>query len=586
MAYEQPKTGLGSVEETERLLRGAEKQTGIKAPTFTSDLPYDIDEYGHKWWKVDSFGNPKTGAITSDVLSGNETSLQLPPAPTPTYTPPVIVPPPSGTAIDSKTGVATYTPPPTTPTQPKEKSLYQSTLEKLGIAGEQLAEKPEFTARVQEEAQLAQKREKQAQSYNAYQQAQLDLTRQIEALQGQGLTDVQRNAQEREIRRKGNTNIANLAVVAQADQNLLAAAEQTIKDKVDAQFSPIQDQIDWLTKFASLAQNDLSESESTILNAQVNKQQKDYDNITSIAKDLQINMQANGAPMSLYSEIDKINEDFLAGRIDVSTAQSRMLQKSGSYGRTPLKPDNQVVTLKNGSTVVVDTNTGKVISTIGGGTTLTTTLAGLTPEQQKDPFIKLLLDSEGGKPITDTFAQSLNKGLNVLSQIGVLQENIKDTKTGPIAGAFRGANPWDTNAQTIKAQLNAIVPNLARGVYGEVGVLTDNDIANYSKTLPTLSSTEDIRNAVLGITVDLIGKSIKRTLEVNAANQKDVSGFVDIYTEMINTRDSIFSQIPGYKGTGAKESQIDDVAAETVFDSVVVPESSSWLMNAWNNLFQ
>lgn len=173
----------------------------------------------------------------------------------------------------------------------------------------------------------------------------------------------------------------------------------------------------------------------------------------------------------------------------------------------------------------------------------------LTPEQQNDPFIKLLASTAGGKPITDTFAQSLNKGLNVLGQIGVLQTNIKDTKTGPIAGAFKGANPWDTNAQTIKAQLNAIIPNLARGVYGEVGVLTDNDIQQYAKTLPNLKSTEDIRNAVLGITVDLIGKSIKRTLEINAANHKDVSGFIDIYTEMNATRDSIFSQIPGYTGT-------------------------------------
>jgi hypothetical protein len=197
--------------------------------------------------------------------------------------------------------------------------------------------------------------------------------------------------------------------------------------------------------------------------------------------------------------------------------------------------------------VVIDKNTGRVVyGGGGGGGGGSSIMAGLTPEQQADPFIAKMVASAGGKPLTDTFAQSLNKGLNVLGQIGVLQANIKDVKTGPIVGAFKGMNPWDTNAQTIKAQLNAIVPNLARGVYGEVGVLTDNDIAQYSKTLPNLKSTEDIRNAVLGITVDMIGKSIKRTLEVNAANGKDVSKFIDLYTEMQNTRNSIFSQIPGY----------------------------------------
>lgn len=193
---------------------------------------------------------------------------------------------------------------------------------------------------------------------------------------------------------------------------------------------------------------------------------------------------------------------------------------------------------------------------------------GLTPEQASDPFIVKISKTVGGKPITDAFAQKLNKGLTVLDQIGLLQTNIKDIKTGPIVGLFRGANPWDTNAQTIKAQLNAIVPNLARGVFGEVGVLTDNDIAQYSKTLPNLKSTEDIRNAVLGITVDLIGKSIKQTLEVNAANQKDVSGFIDIYSEMKRTRDNIFKQIPGYKNpsTGTESSNITTTKSGKTFD--------------------
>lgn len=237
---------------------------------------------------------------------------------------------------------------------------------------------------------------------------------------------------------------------------------------------------------------------------------------------------------------------------------------------------------------VFDPSTGTFTRTGGGG--VTGGGSGITGTSgSTDPFVNLLLSTKGGKPITDTFAQSLNKGLNVLSQIGGLQANIKDTNTGPLLGAFRGANPWDTNAQTIKAQLNAIVPNLARGVYGEVGVLTDNDIAQYAKTLPTLNSTEDLRNAVLGITVDLISKSIKRTLEINAANQKDVSGFVDIYTEMNATRDSIFAQIPGYNGAGTQSLSQQGITAEDedVFDSVVTnttPGGGGFFADIWRGL--
>ncbi len=255
--------------------------------------------------------------------------------------------------------------------------------------------------------------------------------------------------------------------------------------------------------------------------------------------------------------------DSAISRINNATDKNAALQAAGKYIASP---DTQLTQLDNGDTVLVNKRTGQVINNLGGSKANSVAPA-LTAQQSNDPFVAKLANTAGGKPLTDTFAQKLDKGLTVLSQIGSLQSTIQNTKTGPIVGAFKGANPWDTNAQTIKAQLNAIVPNLARGVYGEVGVLTDNDIAQYSKTLPNLKSTEDVRNAVLGITVDLIGKSIKRTLEVNAANGKDVSGFIDLYSEMESTRDAIFSQIPGYTGSGTTQST-SDINYTATLDSI------------------
>ena len=161
------------------------------------------------------------------------------------------------------------------------------------------------------------------------------------------------------------------------------------------------------------------------------------------------------------------------------------------------------------------------------------------------------------KEPSDTFTTSMEKLGIVLGQIGVLQENIsqgvyydeegkKHTfSTGPIEGSFRGLNPWDTKAQTIKAQLNAIVPNLARGIYGEVGVLTDNDIKNYAKTLPNLKSTEDIRNAVLYITVDMIRKNAEIKIKNQAAAQRDMSGYADYYKNIVSEADNILTKLPG-----------------------------------------
>jgi hypothetical protein len=63
--------------------------------------------------------------------------------------------------------------------------------------------------------------------------------------------------------------------------------------------------------------------------------------------------------------------------------------------------------------------------------------------------------------------------------------------TGPVVGFFRNLNPYDTTAQAFLAKLRATVPNLARGVFGEVGVLTDADIKNYMATLPNIKAPQD-----------------------------------------------------------------------------------------------
>jgi hypothetical protein len=157
------------------------------------------------------------------------------------------------------------------------------------------------------------------------------------------------------------------------------------------------------------------------------------------------------------------------------------------------------------------------------------------------------------KEPSDTFLQSMEKTLAVVSQLGVLQENIAGTNTGPIVGLFRGANPWDTNAQTIKAQLNAIVPNLARGVYGEVGDLTDNDIKQYAKTIPTLTSTEDVRNAILYITLNQIRKNVEIKIQNQASGQRDMSGYADVYANLNEQVDNVLSTLPqGASGATTK----------------------------------
>lgn len=157
----------------------------------------------------------------------------------------------------------------------------------------------------------------------------------------------------------------------------------------------------------------------------------------------------------------------------------------------------------------------------------------------------LIRASAGGSAPSDNFKTSFEKGINVISQIGDLRASVNKEATGPIMGIIRSKNPYDSKAQLIKAQLNALVPNLARGVYGEVGVLTDKDIEQYAKTLPTLTSTEDVNKLVLGATIRSVQRSLENKLKVQAGAGTDVSGLLSVYQDVKAQADSLLGASEG-----------------------------------------
>lgn len=147
---------------------------------------------------------------------------------------------------------------------------------------------------------------------------------------------------------------------------------------------------------------------------------------------------------------------------------------------------------------------------------------------QSGDTLGYLKASAGGKQLDSTAVQNLGKAQNVLSQLPGLEETINSIDTGPINNIFSANNPYDKKVALLKAQLQAIVPNLARGVYGEVGVLTDNDIKNYIATLPNNASTEDQKKALMDFTKKTIANSIENNLKNYAMAGYNVSGYTPI----------------------------------------------------------
>ena len=139
-----------------------------------------------------------------------------------------------------------------------------------------------------------------------------------------------------------------------------------------------------------------------------------------------------------------------------------------------------------------------------------------------------------------TERQTLGKYKFTLARLGELKEQLKVVgDTGPIVGVFRGANPWDVKARLLQSQITKIIPGLARGVFGEVGVLTDQDVALYSKTLGTLTSPEEINELLTSAAIKMVSNSYEDKLRGMAESKINVSGFLPGLVDLRNTANEL-----------------------------------------------
>jgi hypothetical protein len=92
--------------------------------------------------------------------------------------------------------------------------------------------------------------------------------------------------------------------------------------------------------------------------------------------------------------------------------------------------------------------------------------------------------------------------------IGLKKKLDELESTGPIVGGIRRLNPYDPQVVAIMAEITRIVPGLARGIYKEVGVLTDSDVERYIATLANPSATPEQRNQLHEDTMRKVDQSI------------------------------------------------------------------------------
>lgn len=153
-----------------------------------------------------------------------------------------------------------------------------------------------------------------------------------------------------------------------------------------------------------------------------------------------------------------------------------------------------------------------------------------------DTLSKIINSAKNEKDLDASEREKLSKMKLVLSQLGTLQDSIsKSNNTGIIKGrvnSLLGNLGLNKDAAVINAQLQALIPNVARGVYGEVGVLTNADIENYKKTLPNIKSKQDQNDLVLALSLKNALLSYENTLTTASQSGINVSGWAEDYSNI------------------------------------------------------
>ena len=161
-------------------------------------------------------------------------------------------------------------------------------------------------------------------------------------------------------------------------------------------------------------------------------------------------------------------------------------------------------------------------------------------------------------------SESLDKYKFTTERLSELSKLLKNEETGPMVGfwrQFKSGLGFDDKALLIKAQITKIIPGLARGVFGEVGVLTDQDVAMYAKTIGNLNTPEEVNDALTKAAMDMVARGFESKLSTLAKSRKNVSGYIDQLRDVKKQSRELL---------GAEEPEIPIIDVEVLPDSGAV----------------
>lgn len=325
--------------------------------------------------------------------------------------------------------------------------------------------------------------------------------------------------------RESASLVADLAVTQSVLSRNYDRALSKAKEKVEIELAPIKADLD-AKKFIYESNIDIwNDSEKAQLNKLIKDDEREYErqkNAKEQVAELGLAVAKNGAPQNIYREA--LNAGSIEDMLEINGIENYLTSPKEKMELTKLGIDIQKSSAEYAKTLA-ELNQAKAVL---GGTT-------------GDPTSDLILGSSqySGKQPSAGWIDDFTQAGITLGNVKQLQTLIENQGvTGIIKGNVENllgkfSNNF-ANAAAINAQIQRTVPGLARGIFKEVGVLTDADIQNYKRTLPNLTSPEQQNKLALLATYDVIERSMAVSLANQAKAKNDVSGYYQDYIDVKN----------------------------------------------------
>jgi hypothetical protein len=164
----------------------------------------------------------------------------------------------------------------------------------------------------------------------------------------------------------------------------------------------------------------------------------------------------------------------------------------------------------------------------------------ITSQTYKTPTGTVTVKPKGeGRPVTDTFVTRMAQYDELGASLEDIKAQMKNVTRGPLFGIFKEKNPYDVAAQRLNKLVESIVPGLARSVFGEVGVLTNEDVARYKSMVPNVRTEQELADGLMAQLEKKLESSRSKYLESAKNGGYDVSG----YFKAIEAKNSLQDQI-------------------------------------------